>query len=77
MYGPEVTAEHFFQQQLANWLQQNIQFGGNNGGNNQNVQHMQVPNQVPLPAHVENNLAQLLQMLEEAPLYNFQYMLAE
>jgi hypothetical protein len=29
---------------------------------------MQVPDQVPLPAQEENNLAQLLQMLEEAPL---------
>jgi hypothetical protein len=57
MHGPEITAEQLFQQHFANWLQQNMQFGGNNGGNNQNVQHMLVPDHVPLPVQEDNNLA--------------------
>jgi hypothetical protein len=84
MYGPEITAEQLFQQQLAQWLQQNMQFGGNQGGNNHNVHHLQVHD--PMPFHAQedinmaqedNNLALLQQMLQEAPLYNFQHILAE
>jgi hypothetical protein len=84
MYGPEISAEQLFQQQLAQWLQQNMQFGGNQGGNNHNVQHLQVQDPLPIPAQEDinmaqedNNLAQLQQMLQEAPRYNFQHIPAE
>ncbi|KAM0874177.1 hypothetical protein ACQ4PT_037644 [Festuca glaucescens] len=76
MFGPELTAEQLFQQQLTIWLQQNMQFGGNNAGN-QHVQHMQVPDQVVHPIQEDNNIPHLMQLLQDPPLYNFQHVLAE
>jgi hypothetical protein len=63
MYGEDYTAEQLFQQQLAGWLQQNQQFGGNNYVQNQgqHIQHLHLAQQndmqiAPDPQQVVGNI---------------------
>jgi hypothetical protein len=78
LYGPYVTAEQVYQQQLQAWFQQNAapghHYGHQHGLHHQEIQHVV---QVPLQQQQELGHQEMDVEMQGPPLFNFQTLLAE